>query len=94
VLKARGYQRDGKCGAVDMDLKAFFDEVDHDILMGRVRRKVKDRRVNRLINLYLKAGVLTSDGEDATEKGTPQGGPLSPLLSNILLETLQRNRTA
>lgn len=90
VLMARSYQRDGKRWVVDMDLKAFFDEVDHDILMGRVRRKVKDRRVNRLINLYLKAGVLTSSGEEATEKGTPQGGPLSPLLSNILLDDLDK----
>ncbi|MDF7822453.1 group II intron reverse transcriptase/maturase [Pontiellaceae bacterium B12227] len=90
VLKARAYQRDGKRWVVDMDLKAFFDEVDHDILMGRARRKVKDRRVTRLINLYLKAGVLSSDGENATEKGTPQGGPLSPLLSNILLDDLDK----
>lgn len=90
VLKARDYQRAGKCWVVDMDLKAFFDEVDHDILMGRVRRKVKDKRVNRLINLYLKAGVLSSDGLEKTEKGTPQGGPLSPLLSNILLDDLDK----
>jgi RNA-directed DNA polymerase len=90
VLRAREYQRDGKRWVVDMDLKAFFDEVDHDILMGRVRRKVKDSRINRLINLYLKAGVLTSDGEEATERGTPQGGPLSPLLSNILLDDLDK----
>jgi RNA-directed DNA polymerase len=90
VLKARDYQREGKRWVVDLDLKAFFDEVDHDILMGRVRRKVKDKRVNRLINLYLKAGVLTSEGEEATEKGTPQGGPLSPLLSNILLDDLDK----
>lgn len=90
VLKARDYQREGRRWVVDMDLKAFFDEVDHDILMGRVRRRVKDRRVNRLIHLYLKAGVLTSDGVVATEKGTPQGGPLSPLLSNILLDDLDK----
>ena len=90
VLKAREYQQEGKRWVVDMDLKAFFDEVDHDILMGRVRRKVKDHRVNRLINLYLKAGVLTDAGEEATEKGTPQGGPLSPLLSNILLDDLDK----
>lgn len=90
VLKARDYQRDGKRWVVDMDLKAFFDEVDHDILMGRVRRKAKDSRVNRLINLYLKAGVLTADGLEKTEKGTPQGGPLSPLLSNILLDDLDK----
>lgn len=90
VLKAREYQQEGKRWVVDMDLKAFFDEVDHDILMGRVRRKVKDHRVNRLINLYLKAGVLTETGEESTEKGTPQGGPLSPLLSNILLDDLDK----
>lgn len=90
VLKARDYQREGKRWVVDMDLKAFFDEVDHDILMGRVRRKIKDKRVNKLINRYLKAGVLTSEGVEATEKGTPQGGPLSPLLSNILLDDLDK----
>lgn len=90
VLKARCYQQTGKRWVVDMDLKAFFDEVDHDVLMGRVRRKVKDSRVNRLINLYLKAGVLTDVGEETTEKGTPQGGPLSPLLSNILLDDLDK----
>lgn len=90
VLKAREYQRAGKRWVVDLDLKSFFDEVDHDILMGRVRRKVKDRRVNRLINLYLKAGVLTDAGVGETVKGTPQGGPLSPLLSNILLDDLDK----
>ena len=90
VLKARDCQREGKRWVVDMDLKAFFDEVDHDILMGRVRRKVKDRRVNRLINRYLKAGVLAPEGLETTEKGTPQGGPLSPLLSNILLDDLDK----
>jgi RNA-directed DNA polymerase len=90
VLKVRDYQRGGKRWVVDMDLKAFFDEVDHDSLMGRVRRKVKDKRVNRLINLYLKAGVLTPDGLEETTKGTPQGGPLSPLLSNILLDDLDK----
>lgn len=90
VLKAQEYQREGKSWVVDLDLKSFFDEVDHDILMGRIRRKVKDRRVNRLINLYLKAGVLTDAGEEATGKGTPQGGPLSPLLSNILLDDLDK----
>lgn len=90
VLKARDYQRDGKRWVVDMDLKAFFDEVDHDILMGRMRRKVKDKRVNRLVNLYLKSGALTLEGLEATGKGTPQGGPLSPLLSNILLDDLDK----
>ena len=90
VLRARDHQQAGKRWVVDLDLKSFFDEVDHDILMGRVRRKVKDPRVNRLIAGYLKAGVLSSSGLESTMKGTPQGGPLSPLLSNILLDDLDR----
>ena len=90
VAKAQDYQLAGKRWVVDMDLKSFFDEVDHDVLMGRVRRKVKDKRVNRLINLYLKAGVQTANGLEKTGKGTPQGGPLSPLLSNILLDDLDK----
>lgn len=90
VLQAKAYQCEGKRWVVDMDLKAFFDEVDHDILMGRVRRKVKDKRVNQLINRYLKAGFLSAEGKEATEKGAPQGAPLSPLLSNILLDDLDK----
>lgn len=90
VWQARSYQEEGKRWVVDMDLKAFFDEVDHDVLMGRVRRKVKDPRVNRLINQYLKAGVLIGKSIEPTEKGTPQGGPLSPLLANILLDDLDK----
>lgn len=90
VRQAREYQRNGKRWVVDLDLKEFFDEVDHDILMGRVRRKVKDKRVNRLIDRYLKAGVLSGNVLESTGKGTPQGGPLSPLLSNILLDDLDK----
>lgn len=90
VRKAQQFQRSGKRWVVDMDLKAFFDEVDHDILMGRVVRKVKDKRVNRLIALYLKAGVMAEGVFQSTGKGTPQGGPLSPLLSNILLDDLDK----
>jgi RNA-directed DNA polymerase len=75
---------------VDLDLKQFFDEVNHDVLMSRLGRKVKDKRLKRLINAYLESGVLCSDGMQATEKGTPQGGPLSPLLSNILLDDLDK----
>ncbi len=90
ILKAQEYQRNGKRWVVDMDLKQFFDEVDHDILMSRLGRKVKDSRMKRLINRYLKAGVMTQDGVEATERGTPQGGPLSPLLSNIMLDDLDR----
>lgn len=90
VLKAQEYQLAGKRWVVDMDLKQFFDEVDHDLLMSRVGRKVKDSRMKRLINLCLKAGVMTQGGVEATRKGTPQGGPLSPLLSNIMLDDLDR----
>lgn len=90
VLRAREHQRAGKRWVVDLDLKAFFDEVDHDVLMGRVRRKVKDKRLNRLIVRYLKAGALIGEVLEPAEKGTPQGGPLSPLLSNILLDDLDK----
>ena len=90
VLRARDYQRDGKRWVVDMDLKQFFDEVNHDILMGRIGRKVSDKRMKRLIESYLKSGVLVNGVAEATNKGTPQGGPLSPLLSNILLDDLDK----
>jgi RNA-directed DNA polymerase len=74
-----------------LDLRQFFDEVNHDVLMARLGRKVKDKRLKRLINAYLQAGVISrSGGYDPTEKGTPQGGPLSPLLSNILLDDLDK----
>ncbi len=90
VLKAREYQQNGKRRVVDMDLKQFFDEVDHDILMSRIGRKVKDKRLKRLINAFLKAGYCINGTVHSTAKGTPQGGPLSPLLSNILLDDLDR----
>jgi RNA-directed DNA polymerase len=91
VRQARKHQEDGKQWVVDMDLKQFFDEVNHDILISRLGRKVKDKRLKRLINAYLKSGVMTiSDGYLPSEKGTPQGGPLSPLLSNILLDDLDK----
>ena len=90
VRQAREFQQNGKQWVVDLDLKQFFDEVNHDILMARVGRKVKDKRLKRLVNAYLKSGVMLTDGYLATEKGTPQGGPLSPLLSNILLDDLDK----
>ena len=90
VRQALKHQQDGKQWVVDVDLEKFFDEVDHDILMARLGRKVKDRRVKRLINAYLKAGVMGPEGESPTEKGTPQGGPLSPFLSNVLLDDLDK----
>lgn len=73
---------------VDVDLEKFFDSVNHDILMDRVRKRISDERVIRLIRLYLKSGIMEHGLVTATEEGTPQGGPLSPLLSNLLLNDL------
>ena len=90
VLQARQYQHDGKRWVVDMDLAQFFDEVNHDKLMAKIGRKVKDWRVKKLICRYLRAGVLSGGVVSVPERGTPQGGPLSPLLSNIVLDELDR----
>ena len=90
VLKAREYVASGKRWVVDIDLENFFDRVNHDILMSRVARKVKDKRVLRLIRRYLQAGVMESGLVSPSREGTPQGGPLSPLLSNILLDELDK----
>lgn len=76
--------------AVDRDLAKFFDTVRHDVLMARVARQVRDKRLLALIGEYLRAGVLVGETIEATEMGTPQGGPLSPLLANILLDDLDK----
>lgn len=88
VKAAKAYQQSGKGWVVDLDLKAFFDEVNHDLLMARVRRQVKDKRMLKLIRAFLRSGVLINGITEPTGKGTPQGGPLSPLLSNIMLNDL------
>jgi RNA-directed DNA polymerase len=75
---------------VDMDLEKFFDRVNHDVLMARVARRIGDKRLLRLIRRYLTAGVMIEGVAQAREEGTPQGGPLSPLLSNILLDDLDK----
>ncbi|BBO78133.1 group II intron reverse transcriptase/maturase [Desulfosarcina widdelii] len=90
VLQAQSYVADGRRWIVDMDLEKFFDKVNHDILMSRVARKVKDKRVLRLIRRYLQAGMMMDGAVSARTQGTPQGGPLSPLLSNILLDELDK----
>lgn len=90
VLKAREYIAEGKRWVVDLDLEKFFDRVNHDILMSRVARKVKDKRVLFLIRRYLQANIMIGGIETIRSEGTPQGGPLSPLLSNILLDDLDK----
>ena len=90
VQQARCYVEAGYRWVVDLDLEAFFDRVNHDILMSRVARVVKDKRILRLIRRYLEAGLCEGGLATARRTGTPQGGPLSPLLSNILLTDLDR----
>lgn len=88
VMPAQSYVREGRRWVVDVDLEKFFDRVNHDILMSRVARKVRDERVLKLIRRYLEAGLMDGGVVSARMEGTPQGGPLSPLLSNILLTDL------
>ena len=90
VRKATEYIRAGKRWVVDMDLEKFFDRVNHDVLMARVARQVQDKQVLRLIRRFLEAGMMADGMETERQQGTPQGGPLSPLLSNILLTDLDR----
>lgn len=90
VLKAKEYMNQGNRYVVDMDLEKFFDRVNHDILMDRVSKRVKDKRVLKLIRLYLQSGIMLNGIVVRNEEGTPQGGPLSPLLANILLDDLDK----
>ena len=90
VARAQGYVRAGYSWIVDLDLEKFFDRVNHDRLMHRVAQRVADKRVLKLIRAFLTAGVLEGGMTSPTEEGTPQGGPLSPLLSNVVLDELDR----
>ena len=90
VRKLREYIREGYRIAVDMDLSKFFDRVNHDVLMHRVARKIRDKRILRLIGKYLRAGVVIKGRLQKSREGVPQGGPLSPLLANILLDDLDK----
>ena len=90
VQKAQSHLGEGRRWVVDLDLEKFFDRVNHDILMSRVARRVKDERILKLIRRYLEAGMMSEGIVSARTQGTPQGGPLSPLLSNILLTDLDQ----
>jgi group II intron reverse transcriptase/maturase len=90
VRAAQSYVQAGKDWVVDMDITKFFDRVNHDILMNRIGQTIRDQRVLRLVGRYLRAGVMIEGVVQASEEGTPQGGPLSPLLANIYLDALDR----
>jgi RNA-directed DNA polymerase len=90
VKAAQGHIQSGKRWVVDVDLEKFFDRVNHAVLMARVARKVKDKRLLKLIRRYLESGIMQQGLVEPRSEGTPQGGPLSPLLSNILLDDLDK----
>jgi RNA-directed DNA polymerase len=90
IARAQAYLEEGYSWVVDLDLEKCFDRVNHDKVMSLVKERITDRRVLQLIDRYLKAGALTGDGFEATTEGTPQGGPLSPLLANLLLDGFDR----
>jgi len=90
IMQARQYQSEGKQWVVDMDLAKFFDEVNHDRLIMRIKSKVNDRSLLQLLRKYLKSGIMIDGVTTIREKGTPQGSPLSPLLSNIVLDELDK----
>ena len=90
VAKAQQYIAAGQRWVVDLDLEKFFDRVNHDKLMAAIARRVSDKRMLKLIRVFLESGVMENGLVSPVEKGTPQGGPLSPLLSNLVLDELDR----
>ena len=90
VRQAKKYIAEGYEWVVDIDLEKFFDRVNHDILMGRLAKRIEDKRILRLIRRYLQAGIMVHGVVQERWEGTPQGGPLSPLLSNLLLDELDK----
>jgi RNA-directed DNA polymerase len=90
VERAQTYIAAGHAVVVDIDLEKFFDRVNHDILMGLIAKRVADKRILKLIRAFLNAGVMKGGLVSPTEEGTPQGGPLSPLLSNLMLDVLDK----
>src|SRR5271165_2602034 len=93
VAQAQSYVAEGHEFVVDIDLEKFFDRVNHDILMDRVAKRISDKRLLRLIRAYLNAGVMEDGLVGPTDEGVPQGGPLSPLLSNLVLDDFDRELT-
>jgi RNA-directed DNA polymerase len=90
VARAQQYLAAGHRWVVDLDLEKFFDRVNHDKLMGQVAKRVTDKRVLKLLRVFLTAGVMENGLVSPVDEGTPQGGPLSPLLSNLVLDELDR----
>ena len=91
IKKAESYINEGYRWVVDIDLEKFFDKVNHDILMYKLSKDIKDKRVLKLIRKYLQSGIMINGIVVSNEEGTPQGGPLSPLLSNIMLDELDKD---
>lgn len=90
IEQARGYIKEGYGFVVDLDLEKFFDTVNHDRLMSRLSTRVHDKRVLKLIGRFLRSGIMIGGLVEPSEEGTPQGGPLSPMLSNIVLDELDK----
>ncbi len=94
IERASDYVKEGKIWVVDIDLKSFFDQINHDRLMNRLRNSISDKRLLKLIHKFLRAGLMKDGFETQRVSGTPQGGPLSPLLSNIVLDELDKELEA